>query len=249
MSLRKSYYLFTSRIVRIFRQFFIPSLRHKVFQGNVSTGESIFYRSRVAPSSSSHRQERNVFKRYESKEVELRNRSRGGSKDSVERSTGNKFERRSSDQSHRQSRRVGKRVAEYPPRLSPRLKIQIVAAIQRYLAARRSAACRFWHRHNIAASSSRRAVKSRTPVCQAGGQSRPPRGGFTSFRTRSDGSQILLRRFIRLAKRSRRRAKRSNCKTYSKRMSIISGALYYYYSKPVPRFHFTSPWYNKRTTY
>lgn len=36
---------------------------------------------------------------------------------------------------------------------------------------------------------------------------------------------------------------------YSKRMSIISGALYYYYSQPVPRFHFTSPWYNKRTTY
>ncbi|XP_071555990.1 uncharacterized protein Mf isoform X1 [Temnothorax nylanderi] len=27
------------------------------------------------------------------------------------------------------------------------------------------------------------------------------------------------------------------------------GALYYYYSQPVPRFHFTSPWYNKRTTY
>lgn len=29
----------------------------------------------------------------------------------------------------------------------------------------------------------------------------------------------------------------------------ISGALYYYYSQPVPRFHFTRPWYNKRTTY
>lgn len=29
----------------------------------------------------------------------------------------------------------------------------------------------------------------------------------------------------------------------------ISGDLYYYYSKPVPRFHFTSPWYNKRTTH
>ncbi|XP_017876214.2 uncharacterized protein LOC108622682 [Ceratina calcarata] len=29
----------------------------------------------------------------------------------------------------------------------------------------------------------------------------------------------------------------------------ISGALYYYYSQPVPRFHFTTPWYNKRTTY
>ncbi|XP_053972537.1 uncharacterized protein LOC128886015 isoform X1 [Hylaeus anthracinus] len=27
------------------------------------------------------------------------------------------------------------------------------------------------------------------------------------------------------------------------------GALYYYYSQPVPRFHFSSPWYNKRTTY
>ncbi|XP_006621017.1 uncharacterized protein LOC102673167 isoform X3 [Apis dorsata] len=27
------------------------------------------------------------------------------------------------------------------------------------------------------------------------------------------------------------------------------GALYYYYSQPVPRFHFTRPWYNKRTTY
>lgn len=27
------------------------------------------------------------------------------------------------------------------------------------------------------------------------------------------------------------------------------GDLYYYYSKPVPRFHFTSPWYNKRTTH
>nr|XP_012140231.1 PREDICTED: uncharacterized protein LOC100882609 isoform X3 [Megachile rotundata] len=27
------------------------------------------------------------------------------------------------------------------------------------------------------------------------------------------------------------------------------GSLYYYYSKPVPRFHFTRPWYNKRTTY
>ncbi|KAL6428880.1 hypothetical protein ACFW04_008011 [Cataglyphis niger] len=27
------------------------------------------------------------------------------------------------------------------------------------------------------------------------------------------------------------------------------GDLYYYYSQPVPRFHFTSPWYNKRTTH
>ncbi|XP_043521254.1 uncharacterized protein LOC122534558 isoform X1 [Frieseomelitta varia] len=27
------------------------------------------------------------------------------------------------------------------------------------------------------------------------------------------------------------------------------GSLYYYYSQPVPRFHFTRPWYNKRTTY
>lgn len=32
-------------------------------------------------------------------------------------------------------------------------------------------------------------------------------------------------------------------------LCCISGSLYYYYSQPVPRFHFTRPWYNKRTTY